>query len=56
MVKNSPVNAAYAKDAGSIPGSGKSCGRRNGNSLYHFPRTEDPGGLPSMGLQRAGCD
>ena len=52
-------NAAYkAGDLGSIPGSGRSPGGRNG---YHFstlawriPWTEEPGGLESMGSQRIG--
>ena len=44
MVKNLPANAG---DAGSIPGSGRSPGERNGNPLQHSclenPTTEEPG-------------
>ena len=32
-VKNLPANAGDTKNAGSIPGSGRSYGRRNGNPL-----------------------
>ena len=57
MVKNPPANAG---DVVSIPGSERSPGGRHGNPLqYSFlenPWTEEPGGLQSMGLQRAGLD
>ena len=33
VVKNSPANAGDARDAGSIPGSGRSPGEGNGNPL-----------------------
>ena len=33
MVKNLPPSAGYTKDAGSIPGSGRSPGVGNGNAL-----------------------
>ena len=33
MVKNTPANAGDARDAGSIPGSGRSPGEGNGNPL-----------------------
>ena len=33
MVKNPPVNAGDLRDAGSIPGSGRSPGGGNGNPL-----------------------
>ena len=63
MVKNLPVNAGDIRDADSIPGSGRSPGRGNGNSLTHssildwrIPWTEEPGGLQSMGLQIVGHD
>ena len=45
---------------GSNPGWGRSPGVGNGNPLYSsilarkIPRTEEPGGLQSMGLQRVG--
>ena len=49
--KESPANAG---DAGSIPGSGKSPGERNGNPLqylaWEIPWTEEPGGLQSVWL------
>ena len=35
LVKNLPANAANARDAGSIPGSRKSPGADNGNSLQY---------------------
>ena len=33
VVKNLPANAGHTRDAGSIPGSGRSPGGGNGNSL-----------------------
>ena len=35
MVKNSPANAGDIRDAGLIPGSGRSPGGRHGNSLQY---------------------
>ena len=35
VVKNPPANAGDVRDVGSIPGSGKSPGRRHGNALQH---------------------
>ena len=35
MVKNLPANAGAIKDPGSIPGSGRSSGERNGNPLQY---------------------
>ena len=35
MVKNPPVNAGDMRDAGSIPGSGRSPGVGNGNPLQY---------------------
>ena len=35
MVKNPPVSAGDARDAGSIPGSGRSPGEGNGNPLQY---------------------
>ena len=48
--------ACKAGDAGSVPGSGKSPGKGNGNPLLpgEIPRTEEPGGLQFMVLQRVG--
>ena len=35
MIKNMPANAGSTRDAGSIPGSGRSPGEGNGNTLQH---------------------
>ena len=35
VVKNLPANAGDIRDAGSIPGSGRSPGERNGNPLQY---------------------
>ena len=35
VVKNPPANAGDTRDAGSIPGSGRSPGDGNGNSLQY---------------------
>ena len=35
MVKNSPANAADSREAGWIPGSGRSTGVRNGGPLQY---------------------
>ena len=60
MVKNPPVNAGDARDMSSIPGSGRSLEVRNAYSLQYscleIPWTEEPGGLQSIGSQRAGHD
>ena len=52
--------ACNAGDQDSIPGSGRSPGEGNGNPLQYscleIPRTEEPGGLQSMGLQRVEHD
>ena len=57
MVKNLPVNEG---DTDLTPGSGRSSGEGNGNSLQYshleVPGTEDPGRVQSMGLQRVGHD
>ena len=53
MVKNPPTNSGDLRDMGSIPGSGRSPGGGPGNSLqyscWRILRTEEPGGLQSMG-------
>ena len=53
-------SACNAGDLGSIPGSGRSFGEGNGNSLqilaWSIPWTEEPGGPQSMGSQRVGHD
>ena len=54
--KQFACNAGDSVDAGLIPGSGRSSGEGNGNPLQYSclgnPRTEEAGGLQSMGLQR----
>ena len=56
VVKNLPANAGDARHMGSIPGTGRSPGGRNGNPsimlAWEIPWTENPGGLQSMGLRR----
>ena len=54
-------SACTVGDSGSIPGSGKSPGEGHGNPLHgnsptawRIPWTGEPGGLPSMGMQRVG--
>ena len=51
MLNNLPENAGDIKDAGLIPGLGKSSGGGNSNPLQF---TEESGGLQSIGLQRVG--
>ena len=60
MVKNLPANAGDLSDVGSVPGSGISPG---GGMATHssilarrIPWTKKPGGLQSLGSQRAGHD
>ena len=59
-VKNPPANAEDIRDTGSIPGSERSLGGGHGNPLHNFAWeiswTEEPGGLQSMGSQRARHD
>ena len=58
MVKNLPTNAGDWRDAGSIPGSGRSPGEEHGTPLQYSclenPRQEEPRGLEPMELQRVG--
>ena len=60
MVKNLPASAGDKRDAGSIPGSGRSPAGGHGNPLqYSYLKnllTEEPGGLQSMGSQKVGQD
>ena len=60
VVKNPPDNAGDLRDAGSIPGLGRSPGGGHGNPLsvlaWRLPWTEEPGGLQSIGLHRVGHD
>ena len=50
VVKNPPANAGDARDADSIPESGRSSGERNGNPLQ-YPCLENLHGQRSL----AGC-
>ena len=56
--KESTCNAGGTGDSGLIPGSGRSPGERNGNTLqysyWRIPWTEESGGLQSIGLQSVG--
>ena len=60
VVKNLPANAGDAEDSVSIPGLRRSPGEGNDNPLqyscWRIPRTEEPGGLQSMGSRRVGHD
>ena len=60
MVKNPPANEGDMRDAGSIPGSGRSPGEGNGNPLqytpWRIPWTEKPGRLQSLALHRVRHD
>ena len=56
MVKNSPANAGDAGAMGSIPGSGRSVEKNmaahSSILAWEIPRTEEPGGLQSLGSKR----
>ena len=58
--KESACNARETGDMCSIPESGSFPGWGNDNPLqyscWQIPWTEEPGGLHSVGLHRAGCD
>ena len=58
MVENLPANAGEARDWGSIPGSERSAGEGNGNSLQYSclenPMDRGACGLQSIGWQRVG--
>ena len=60
MIKNLPANAGTAGDIDSIPGSGRSPGRGNGNLLQYSclenPMSEEPSGVQFMGSQRVRHD
>ena len=48
VIKNSPANAGNVRDAGSIPGPGRSPGGGHGNPsilAWRIPWTEESGGL-----------
>ena len=53
MAKNLPANAGDIRDAGSIPGLGRSPGGGHGNPLaWKILWTDEPGRLQSIGSQR----
>ena len=60
--KESPANAGDAGDMGLIPGLGRSPEGEHGMATHsnilawRIPRTEEPGRLRSIGLQRVGHD
>ena len=58
VVKNPPANAGDVKDAGLIPGSGRSPGGEHGNPLQcsclENPLDRGAGGLQSLGSHRVG--
>ena len=60
MVKNPPANAGDTGDAGSILGREdpleKEMATHSCILAWRIPWTEEPGGLQSMGSQRAGYD
>ena len=61
VVKNPPANAGDLRDAGSIPGWGKSSGGGHGNPLHYSCQEnpmdrEEPGRLQSTALQRVRQD
>ena len=58
MIKNPPFNAGDIRNRDLILGSGRSPGEGNANPrhilAWKIPYTEEPGGLQSTGLHRAG--
>ena len=58
VIKNMPANAGDIRDAGLIPGWGRSLGGGSGNPLQYSclenPMDGEPGGLQSIGMQRVG--
>ena len=54
VVKNPPAHAGDTRDSGLTPGSGKPPGGGPGNPRQYpvFSRTEESGGLQSMGSHR----
>ena len=57
MVRNLPASEEDSRDAGLIPGPGRSPGVGNDSQLQYswlkIPWTEEPGGLQSLGLQKS---
>ena len=60
VVKNLPANAGDIRDAGLIPGSGRSPGEGHDNPLQYSclenPMDEEPDWSQSIGLPRVGHD
>ena len=58
VAKNLPAKAGYIRDAGLIPGSGRSTEGGHGNPLQYFylENPTDRGRLQSLGLQRVRHD
>ena len=57
LIKNPPANSGDIRDAGSIPGSGRSPGGVCGTSVFlpgASSQTEEPGRLWSIGSHRVG--
>ena len=54
MVKNPPANAEDVRDAGSIPGSGRSHEEGHGNPTPVFLPGEELGRLQSIGSHTVG--
>ena len=56
-VKNLPASVGDAEDLGSISGSGRSLGGRNGNILvflaWKIPQTEEPSGYSPRGCEES---
>ena len=52
VLKKLPANAGDVRDGGLVPGSGGPPGGGHGNTLQRIPRTEEPGRLQPIGLQR----
>ena len=55
LVKNPPANAEDARDAGSIPGSGRSPGERNDNPLWYPCLKKSHGQRSLVGYSPWGC-
>ena len=60
MVKNPPANAGDAGNTGSVPGSERILGEGNATHssilAWEISRTEEPGGLQSVGSHRVRQD
>ena len=60
LVKNPPAKAGDSRDEVSVPGLGRFPGVGNATQpsilACRIPQTEEPGGLQSLGFQRAGHD